>query len=147
MLLIATVVAAISTLNSQTRKAARTIEEEENWLKPGAIVGWHVIEAKPDIAAAKFEEFIREKYIPGWSHAFPGSRVFLLEGRRGENLDQFVFLWVFENEETRDSYWPEPDVSTDLYKEHRAKLDYLYGEKGFNSLGSFKASTDYLVML
>ena len=82
-------------------------------LKKGCIIGVHHM---TDIVFAEgatmddLLEFNLQKYIPAFEKALPGVKLFMLEGTRGEEENNFGFLYYCESVEIRDQYWPEMDV-------------------------------------
>ena len=119
-----------------------------DWLKPGAVMGLHHMVVKEGADRAAFEGFLREEFFPAWRDAMPGSRVFMLEGERGAKAGTFAFLWVFEDLETRNRYWPEADESTEEYKELHSKLDWVFSEDKFPKYAMWEEGTvtDYVVV-
>ena len=143
--------AALTKVTDQPASATTTIspyEASEEWLKPGAVMGLHHMVLREGVEREEAERFLKETYFPGWRDAMPGSRVFMLEGERGAKEGSFVFLWVFENQESRDRYFPSEDGPTDEYTKHRSALDELYGEDGFPKYATWEegTSTDYVVI-
>lgn len=121
--------------------------ETEEWLKPGAIFGIHTLVPKEGADPVEAQRFLRERFFPAWRDAVPGSRVFMIEAERGAKEGTVAFLWVFADKNTRNQYFPQKDVPTDLYRQHRAKLDPLYTEEGLPKYFTWEegTATDYEV--
>lgn len=123
-------------------------EPFEEWLKPGAVMGLHHMVLREGIARDEAERFLKDEYFPGWRDAMPGSRVFMLEGERGAKEGSFVFLWVFDDLETRSRYFPGEDEPTEEYTKLRSALDWLYADDKFPKYATWKegTSTDYVII-
>jgi hypothetical protein len=142
--------AALTQLMRPESVTTATIDGQEvaGWLKPGAVLSLHRMAAKPDVDRAEVERFLETEYFPAWAEAFPGSRVFMLRGERGENAAEYGFLWVFESLEARNRYFPVPNEPTDEYTElHEAQLRWLYADDKLPRHAAFAGSaTDYVIV-
>jgi len=72
------------------------------------VYGIHVVELSEGITPEFFERFVAEQFLPSLPlDKTPGVRASLLKGDRGARAGQYVFLFEFDNVETRDRYFPE----------------------------------------
>ncbi len=99
-----------------------------DWLKPGALLGFHFIVIKPSVDHRDFEQFIHNIWAPNRCDAVPGSKVFFLKGIRGIHKDQYVFLWVLNSIVTRNSYFPSTDHPSKEYLQLQDQWKWLYGK-------------------
>lgn len=78
--------------------------------RPPRVYGFHVVRLRPTVDPHVFERFALDRFLPAL-HALraPGVEFHLLRADRGHREGEFVFLMVFDDAETRDRYFPEPD--------------------------------------
>jgi hypothetical protein len=83
-------------------------------LKKGAVVALHTYSfiLKPDVTLNQFTDFMMNKYIPESEKDFPGTKMYLLNGDRGEKKNQIGFLVYFETVQIRDKYYPTSDKTS-----------------------------------
>jgi hypothetical protein len=73
------------------------------------VYGIHVVELREGITPEFFEKFVTEQFLPALPlDKTPGVRASLLKGERGARIHQYVFLFEFDNIDTRNRYFPEP---------------------------------------
>jgi hypothetical protein len=85
-------------------------------LKKGCVLGVHHITNIVLAEGATMDDFIEfnlQTYIPAFEKALPGVKLFLVEGNRGEEQDNFGLLFYCESVKVRDQYWPEKDVTSE----------------------------------
>ena len=102
-------------------------------LKKGSLVGVHHtnnVVLNEGVTMDEFIEFNLQKYIPAYEKAFPGIKVFILEGDRGEEENNLGFLFFCESVKVRDEYWPEKEVTSEKanagLQEHLQPLEEAY---------------------
>ena len=84
------------------------------------------------------------KYIPKYQESFPGLKLQVLKGDRGENENKLGLLFLFESVEARDKYWPTMDGASELAEQGFAKLTSMWEE--LNKLGTWTSvHTDWVV--
>ncbi len=117
-------------------------------LQKGNFVGTHVmtINLDPDVTLNQFKEFFANKVIPGWEKHFPGAKVYLLKGIRGESENSFAIIYTFESEKDRNKYWKEEGGGfTELGEEANEKMTPILEE--LNKLGTWATKyTDWVVL-
>jgi hypothetical protein len=92
----------------------------------------------------KYLEFVSTKLIPEMEKNFPGWKVYLLKGIRGENNNNFGLLYVIKSAQERDKYYNADESYTELGKSVSAKLKPVLDELG--KLGTFTTKyTDWIV--
>ena len=93
-------------------------------LKQGCLLGVHNLDLtlKPGVTVEELIDFYTDKFIPEFEKAFPGVKIYLLKGLRGENEDGYGLVYYLESVEVRDKYWPEKDVNSELAKAAYEKL-------------------------
>ena len=106
-------------------------------LQKGGSFGLHVltIELAPDLTMDQYLDFLNNKYIPKVEKHFKGVTVTLMEGDRGEHVNNIGWVNYFESEEARDRYWPEEGESTDEGKAAREKIQPFLDE--LEKLGTY----------
>jgi hypothetical protein len=99
-------------------------------LKKGAVVALHTysFNLKPDVTQNQLIDFIINKYIPESEKNFPGTKLFLLSGDRGEKKNQIGFLEYFETVQARDKYFPAADKSSPEGDAASAKMEAVSNE-------------------
>jgi hypothetical protein len=101
-------------------------------LQKGAVVAirTYTFTLKPDVKMNQLLDFWINKYDPEFEKCYPGLKIFVLSGDRGEKKNQFGELWYFESVKVRDKYWAtEGDTtSTDFDKAATKKLKPLNDE-------------------
>ena len=78
-------------------------------LQEGNIIAVRAYEItlQPDVTMNQFLDFWKNKWKPAQERAYPGTKVFLLKGDRGEHANQIGVITYFESKELRDKYWPK----------------------------------------
>lgn len=101
---------------------------KKDWMRPGAIIGMHPIALKNGVDSDAFEQFIKETWAPARSDAVPGAKGFFLKGIRGDQENEYVFMWVFRSHAVRDKYFPEPDRPSAAYQKRSKKWEWINGD-------------------
>ncbi len=120
-----------------------------NWMTPGAILGVHHIALKPGTDKAAFEKFIHDIWSPTRSDALPDSKLIFLKGLRGDRAGEYSYVWFIDSEETRDYYFPQSEVPSQMYADFEKGWSWLNDD---NNLGKYLAApeddafTDYVVI-
>jgi hypothetical protein len=115
-------------------------------LQKGNLVGFHfmTITLNPDVTMDQFIDFSVTKYIPEFEKNFPGVKLYIAKGIRGENESSLAMIWLFESEETRNKYFNEDESLNELGKSAQEKLQPIV-EEG-NKLGTFTTTyTDWVI--
>lgn len=95
-------------------------------LKKGSLVGVHHMNnvvLNEGVTMDECIEFYMQKYVPAYEKAFPGVKVFILEGDRGEEENNLGMIFFCESVKIRDEYWPEKDVTSE--KANAGLQEYL----------------------
>jgi hypothetical protein len=115
-------------------------------LQKGNILGLHVLSIKPnpDVTFNQYMDIFTNKWVPKFEESFPGLKLFVLKGDRGENENSFGLLIIFDSVETRDKYWPKMDEPSELAQQCFEKLTPINQE--LSKLGTWSSvRTDWLV--
>jgi hypothetical protein len=98
--------------------------------KKGAVLGIHTYSftLNPDVTLNQFIDFMMNKYIPESDKNFPGTKMFLLKGDRGEKKNQVGLLTVFESVQVRDKYYPAADKTSPEGDAATEKMNTITGE-------------------
>lgn len=79
-------------------------------LEKGNLIGSHESKIKlhPDISYSQYKEFLLNKLFPKIEEAYKGdAELYLIEGIRGENLNNYGWIFVFKSVEARDKWLDE----------------------------------------
>jgi hypothetical protein len=116
-------------------------------LTKGSIVAVRVqtVTLQPGITMDQYIEFLTTKYVPGFEKNYPGIKLFVIKGIRGEKKDQIGILWFFESVEVRDKYWPNEIGSTDLAKEASSNMREINAEAGKYRASITTVFTDWMI--
>lgn len=79
-------------------------------LEKGNLIGLHESKIKlhPDVSYNQYKEFLLNTLFPKIEEAYKGdAELFLIEGIRGENLNNYGWLFVFKSIEARDKWLDE----------------------------------------
>ena len=114
------------------------------------VFGMHMVGLRPGIKGEDFEKFFHEKVIP-LPH-FPGDKVYLLKGDRGDREGRYLLMLEFESIEIRDRFNPTPDQPSDealrFIKAHKDAIFPVLAEweKLASGIGAPTIYTDYVVV-
>ena len=64
----------------------------------------------PGVTMNQYEDFMINKFAPEFEKNFPGIKVFLLKGDRGEHKDGYAILIFVESAEDRDNIFGAEDA-------------------------------------
>jgi hypothetical protein len=115
-------------------------------LKKGNLVGMHVITVNlnPNFTMEQAMDFFMKKYIPAAEANFPGMKIYLVKGIRGENDQKFGQIAVFESEAVRDKYYKEDGSYSEAGNEAMKKVQPVVDE--FATIGTFSSKyTDWII--
>jgi len=115
-------------------------------LEKGNVLGLHILTIKPnpDVTFNQYMDFFMNKYVPKYEESFPGLKLRVLKGIRGEHENSFGLLFMFDSVETRDKYWPKMGESSELAQQCFDKLRPTTDE--LQKLGSWSSiHTDWVV--
>lgn len=93
-------------------------------LQSGNIFGLHAmnIKLKENVTSTEFEKFFLEEYAPKFEEHFPGIKLYLLKGERGENEGKYGEFIYFKSLDERNYWIPEPGNMSDKGKEAMSKF-------------------------
>ena len=116
-------------------------------LPKGAVIGFHTltITLNPDATMNQAMDFFINKYIPASEKNFPGTKIYLLSGDRGENKFKIALMEVFESVQVRDKYYPAPDKPTPEAEAASNKLQESLGDMSKIFLDYSSVYTDWIV--
>jgi hypothetical protein len=116
-------------------------------LPKGAVIGFHTltITLNPDATMNQVLDFFASKYIPAAEKNFPGTKMYLLSGDRGENKSKVALMEVFESVQIRDRYYPAPDKSSPEAEAATAKMQDSLGDMNKLVVGYTDSYTDWVI--
>lgn len=117
-------------------------------LQKGNLLGMHVINITlaPNVTMEKFLDFYTNKFIPEYEKNFPGIKLYVIKGIRGENENKFGLVYVLKSTEVRDKYWPQKDVSSDVTQAGMKKLEPLVEERKKLATWTEASQTDWIIL-
>jgi hypothetical protein len=78
------------------------------------VYGFHRVNLRPSVDPLTFERFALEQFLPALNALnAPGVEFHVLKADRGVRESEFIFMMVFDDVETRDRYFPQPDHPSD----------------------------------
>jgi hypothetical protein len=95
----------------------------------------------------QYVDFLINKYVPEYGKNFPGSKMIVVRGDRGEKKNQYATMYYYESLKVRDKYYPN---ETDLSNEAIAaweKMKSISEEESKYILESTRVYTDWVIML
>jgi len=60
---------------------------------------------KPDVTMNQYQEVVMNKWFPEMEKLFPGTKMFILKGDRGDMANGYAWVWYFESTEVRNKYF------------------------------------------
>ena len=115
-------------------------------LQKGNFIGLHVITINldPDVTMNQFLDFYVNKWIPEFEKNFPGVKMYMIKGIRGENENSFGFVSFTDSEEVRDKYYNKNGTLNELGKSGFEKLQPTTEE--LQKLGTHTSTyTDWVI--
>ncbi|MFN2380144.1 MAG: DUF4440 domain-containing protein [Bacteroidales bacterium] len=107
-------------------------------IQSGNLFGLHhlKITLMDNVTPEEFERFYTEEYIPEFEKLFPGVKVYLIKGERGENKGNYGGLIYFRSLNERNYWIPEPDKMSeegieamDKFQPIQDKADQMFSEE------------------
>ena len=116
-------------------------------LQKGSVLGLHTftLTLNPDVTMNQVINFINTRYIPASEKNFPGSKVYLLYGDRGENKFKIAILTVFESVQIRDKYYPTPEKSTPEADAANTRMQPVMDELSKMVIDYTRVYTDWVI--
>jgi hypothetical protein len=117
-------------------------------LKKGCIIAFRpfTVTLQPNVTIEQYQDFMLREYFPELEKAFPGSKAFLLKGNRGTHKDGLAWIWYFDSEQTRGTYWDEDGHSTGAANAAAEKLAPFL-EKNNNLVTAMESEfTDWIIL-
>ncbi len=115
-------------------------------LKKGAVVVINIWEVtlQPDATMNQFLD-VGKKYATAFEKAYPGTKMFIMIGDRGEYKYKVSTLLFFDSIELRDKYWPTEDENGP-FDEAATEIFAPVMEEGSKIvIDSQSESTDWLI--
>jgi hypothetical protein len=117
-------------------------------LHKGAVIvtSSYTITLKPDVTMNQYLDFYINKYIPAVEENFPGMKIFVLIGDRGDEKFQMGEIMYFESQELRDKYWPtEESEGSDVALAAQKKLETFGPEFSKYIAKTKQTKTDWII--
>lgn len=106
-------------------------ENQDFLLEPGALLGIHFGIKNEEVSVQETRKFLRFQLFPEIKDQFPGSRSFYLRPDRGPRFGTEVLLWVFQDQPSRDQYFPAKDFPTQKFETLWQEIQHLYTDSTF----------------
>jgi len=116
-------------------------------LQKGNLVAVHVItiELNQGVTMGQFQDFHINTLIPEYEKNFPGWRLYLTKGIRGENKNTYGWIIVVESEEIRDKYYNDDGSITEFGQAADKKMKPVLKET--EKFGKLKRTyTDWIIL-
>jgi len=116
-------------------------------LQSGNMFGLHALKItlKENVTSMEFEKFFLEEYAPTFEKHFPGIKLYLLKGERGENEGEYGEFIYFKSLDERNYWIPEPGNMSDKGKEAMSKFQPTQ-DKLIEMIEWKSVYTDWLVL-
>jgi len=114
-------------------------------IKKGTFVGFHLEEIKlaPGVSMEQYIDFVINKFVPEYEKAY-GSKVHITKGIRGENINRYGMMIIYDSEASRNKYFNNDGTGTEAAKNASKKLESL--NKELEKLGTSQSKyTDWVV--
>ena len=114
------------------------------------VFGIHAIELRPGVQPEEFEQFWGAEMAA--APIYPGWKLSLLKGDRGERAGQYAVLFEIEDVATRDRYSPAPNqgsAEAEAFARQHPELAALFEKWATFSatdLGTHAHYTDYVLV-
>jgi uncharacterized protein (TIGR02246 family) len=116
-------------------------------LQSGNMFGLHALKItlKENVTSTEFEKFYLEEYAPTFEEHFPGAKLYLLKGERGENKGKYGEFVYFKSLDERNYWLPEPGTFSEKGEEAWSKFQPTQDK--LNEMIEWKSIyTDWLVL-
>lgn len=109
------------------------------------VVGLEYLKLKPNVSAEDFEIFISEKLGPLFNK-IEGQTFHLMKGDKGAHIGDYVFVYLYESVDARNSIYPPGGGISEEFKEifENAEALLIWEELGAFLEKTEKNSTDYV---
>lgn len=78
---------------------------------------------KPDVSMNQYLDVVTNKWIPEMEKLFPGTKMFIMKGDRGDMSHSYAWVWYFETVELKDKYFDsEGNMRDEALSEKMAAL-------------------------
>jgi len=116
-------------------------------LNKGSIVAVSSYEVtlQPDVTMNQWLEFNRTKWVPAAEKVFPGIKIYIVVGDRGESENMYGEIWVFDSKETRDKYWPTEEGDTEWPEGGLEILTPISEETSNYVINATRTFTDWII--
>ena len=116
-------------------------------LKKGNLIGTHVItvELNPGVTMEQWIDYWSNELNPAFEKNFPGWKVYLTKGVRGENKNAYGMIYTIESEQDRDKYYNDDGTLNQTGKTAIEKMSSTI--EGIRKLGKrTRTYTDWIVL-
>lgn len=102
---------------------------------------------RPDVTMNEFLNFYINEFIPEFEQAYPGIKVYIVVGDRGQFKYQIGEIMLCESIQVRDKYWPAEDGEevSEASRAAEAKLATVNQEVSKYILAGKRTYTDWVV--
>jgi hypothetical protein len=116
-------------------------------LQKGALLGLHTstITLNPGFTMNQYLSFLKEKYIPEFEKNFPGMKIYVMKGKRGECTDCISMLMYFQTEAIRDKYFKPEGEFNDAGQAAFDKLKPILDEDSKMTKPAKDVYTDWII--
>lgn len=126
---------------------------QETAISQGKIMAFRPLILLENTNPQDLERFAREQLTPTFKNKVVGVQSYIIKGQRGDNKEQYVHLLIFDNEMTRNFYFPyehsgEENISKEALKLWRPGQIMLLDSlpKYVEPLSSTENYTDYIAV-
>jgi hypothetical protein len=118
-------------------------------LKPGTVIALSAYELalKDDVTPKQYNDFSEQRYNPAMEEAMPGTKLITIWGDRGENKFRTGEMWVFDNLDVRNKYFPSENDTKNSPAMQSAlnKVKPLSDESSKYVLNAKRVYTDWII--
>ena len=107
----------------------------------GKVLGIHHYSLTEGVEAAKFEEFIREDWLPT-VNVVPGIHLMVMKGERGAKVGNYLLVFEIDSLYVRDYYFPRPGEQSEAARAAQGKCGERC-EQVWNKLDSMVERSEY----
>ena len=115
-------------------------------LQKGNILGVHTrtITLESGVTMEQYLDFYMNKYIPAYEKNFPGIKLYVVKGIRGEAENSYGVVFLIESQKVRDKYWPEQETPSKIAQTGLKNLEPMRVE--LRKLGTGESTyTDWII--
>lgn len=118
-------------------------------IKPGTVIALSAYELtmKDDVTSKQYNDFTEQKYNPALEKAMPGTKLVTLWGDRGENKFRTGEMWIFDNVDVRNKYFPSENdtINSPALQTAMDKVKALSDEGNKYLVNTKRVYTDWIV--